>query len=74
MIIVLLDHIAVTPEGSPSTVPIPVVIVVVCLIAGKSSFIHTVGEEEAVLTELDGEIFKIPVADTFPQPPVNGIV
>ena len=35
---------------------------------------HKVGEEEALLTVFSGEMVMVPVAFTFPHPPVKGIL
>jgi hypothetical protein len=51
----------------------PVAFVVVCLISVKMELTHKVGVEEAALTVLLGEMIKLPVTFTFPQPPVKGI-
>lgn len=50
MVIVLEAHEAVTPVGNPVAVPIPVAIVVVCVIAVKALLIQSDGEEDALLT------------------------
>ena len=53
IVIVLLAHAAVTPEGSPVVVPIPVAPVVVCVIAVVNAvLIHNVGVLEAALIVL----------------------
>ena len=74
MVMVLEAQVAVTPTGSPVAVPIPVAPLVVWVIAGKTVFIQTDGDVEAALTVLAGEILSVPVASTFPQPPVKGMV
>jgi hypothetical protein len=51
----------------------PVAFVVVCLISVKMVLIHKIGVEEAALTILLGEMIKLPVTFTLPQPPVKGI-
>ena len=53
MVMVLDDHDAVTPAGSPSGVPIPVAPVVVCVILVIELFKQTVGVEDAVDTVLE---------------------
>ena len=73
MVIVSANHRAVTPAGRPLGVPMPVAFVVVCLISVKMELTHKVGVEEAALTVLLGEMIILPVAFTFPQPPVKGI-
>ena len=39
----------------------------------KSLSMHKVGEEEAILTVSSGEIVRVPIALTLPQPPVKVI-
>ena len=65
---------AVTPAGRPVAVPIPVAVVVVCVIAVSAVLIHRVGMEEAAPTVLSGVTVIVPVAFTVPQPPVSGMV
>ncbi len=72
--IVLADHKAETPVGSPVAVPIPVAPVVVCVIAIKAVFKHNVGVEDAAVTVLAVVTVIVPVALTEPQPPVNGML
>ena len=48
------DQVAVTPEGSPLAVPIPVAPVVVCIIFVNTVLTHKVGVEDAAVTVLDG--------------------
>ena len=78
IVITFADQVAVTPEGKPVGVPIPVAPVV-------DIVIEDIGEEPQVLSLTDGvgltkvlfghEITVIlPVAFTLPQPPVKGIV
>jgi predicted signal transduction protein with EAL and GGDEF domain len=74
MVIVSADHLAVTPAGKPVTVPIPVAFVVVCLISVIIELTHKTGDEDAELTVFVGEMIKLPIAFTLPQPPINGIV
>ena len=52
MVMVLEAHEAVTPEGKPVAVPIPVAPVVVCVILVNAVLIHKVGVEEAAPAEL----------------------
>ena len=54
--------------------PIPVAPVVVCVIFVSEVFIHKVGDEDGALTVLAGETVIVPVAFTFPHPPVKGII
>ena len=74
MVIVLAAQDAVTPEGKPVAVPIPVAPVVVCVIAVNDVLTHKVGEEDAALAVMLRVTVIVPVAFTLPQPPVNGIV
>lgn len=74
MVIVLEAKAAVTPAGNPIAAPMPVAPVVACVILVKAVLIQSVGVLEAAPTVLSGETVMVPVADTTPQPPVNGIV
>jgi len=75
LIVTVLDsQAAVTPAGKPVGAPMPVAPVVVCVIGVRAVFIHKVGDEEAALAVLVGVTFIVPVAFTFPQPPVIGMV
>jgi hypothetical protein len=65
---------AVTPDGKPVAVPIPVAPVVICVIGVRAVLIHNVGVEEAAPTVLAGVTVIVPVALTEPQPPVRGTV
>ena len=74
IVIVLFAHAAVTPEGKPVAVPIPVAPVVVWLIDGdKAVLIQTEGEEDAAVTVFCNTVI-VPVAVTVLHPPVNGIL
>jgi len=74
IVIVLLAHAAVTPDGKPVAVPIPVAPVVVCVIAVSAVLIHNVGVLDGALTVLAGVTVIVPVALTVPQPPDNGML
>ena len=74
MVMVLEDHAAVTPEGRPVAVPIPVALTVVWVIAVKTVLIHKVGVDEAAVTVFAAVTVIVPVAFTVAQPPANGIV
>ena len=65
---------AVTPAGKPVAVPIPVANVVVWVISVKTVLIHKVGVVEAAPAVILGVTVIVPVADTVPQPPVNGML
>jgi hypothetical protein len=75
MVIILLAQAAVTPAGNPVAVPMPVALVVVCVIFVKAALTVIVGVDDAVPTAQAGAPFTVilPIAFTFPQPPVNGI-
>jgi hypothetical protein len=80
IVIVLPDQLALTPAGNPFApetplFDIPVAPLVVCVtFVSRGVLIHNVGEDDAALTPLTGEIVKVPTAFTIPQPPVNGII
>ena len=74
MVIVLVANDAVTPAGNPVAVPMPVALVVACVIAVKAVLIHKVGVLDAVPAVLLGLTVMVPVAFTLPQPPVNGML
>ena len=74
MVIVLVAQAAVTPDGKPVAVPIPVAPVVVCVIAVSAVLTHKVGVLDAALTVLAGVTVIVPVALTVPQPPVSGML
>ncbi len=71
---VLLANAAVTPDGNPDAVPIPVTNVVVWVMLVKAVLIHNVGVLEAAVAVIKGVTVIVPVASTVPQPPVKGIV
>ena len=78
MVIVLEDHVALTPAGNPLApetpeLEIPVAPVVVIVIFVKAVLMHTVGFEEGAPAVLLAVTVIVPVAFTDPQPPVNGI-
>ena len=75
IVIILLAQAAVTPAGNPVAVPMPVALVVVCVIFVKAVLTVSVGVDDAVPTAQAGAPFTVilPIAFTFPQPPVNGI-
>ena len=74
IVIVLEAQVAVTPAGKFAATPIPVALVVVCVIAVNAVLIHSVGVAEGAVTVLFGLTVMVPVALIVPQPPVNGIV
>ena len=75
IVIILLAQAAVTPAGNPVAVPMAVALVVVCVIFVKAVLTVSVGVDDAVPTAQAGAPFTVilPIAFTFPQPPVNGI-
>jgi hypothetical protein len=73
IVIVLLNHAAVTPAGRPVAVPIPVAPAVVWVMFVNNVLTHNVGLDEAVLAVFAAVTVIVPVAFTVPQPPVNGI-
>ena len=74
MVIVLDSQAAVTPAGKPAAVPIPVAPVVVCVMAVSGVFIQSVGVEDATPAVLSAVTVIVPVAFTFPQLPVRGML
>ncbi len=74
IVIVLLNHAAVTPAGKPVAVPMPVAPVVVCVMLVNAVLIHNVGDELAAPAVLAGVTIMVPVAFTLPHPPVNGML
>ena len=69
MVRVLLAHEAVTPVGKPDGIPMPVALMVVCVMAVSAVLTHRVGELEASPTP-STEM----VPETVPQPPVKETV
>ena len=75
IVITLPDQAAETPVGNPEAVPIPVALVVVCVIFVKAVLTVSVGVDEAVPTAQAAVTVIVPVALTALQlVPVNGIV
>ena len=74
MVMVFDAKAAVTPDGNPVAVPIPVAPVVLCVIAVKAVLMHKIGVEDAAPAVLFGVTIMVPVAVTLPQPPVKGIL
>ena len=75
IVIELPDQAAETPVGNPIAVPIPVALVVVCVIFVKAVFTVSVGVEDAVPTAQAAVTVMVPVAFTALQlVPVSGIV
>ena len=76
IVIVLLDQAAETPVGNPEAVPIPVALVVPCVIFVKTVFTVSVGVVDAEAAAQAGDALTVilPVAFTMPQPPVKRII
>ena len=75
LIVTVLDaKAAVTPAGKPVAAPMPVALVVLCVIVVNAVLIHNVGVDDAAPTVLFGVTVIVPVAFTVPQPPVNGML
>ena len=75
IVIVLLAQAAEIPVGNPVAVPMPVALVVVCVIFVKAVLTVSVGVDDAAPAEQAGVALTVilPVAFTLPQPPVRGI-
>ena len=67
-------NIALTPVGNPVATPMPVAPVVICVMVVIALLIQIVGVDDAALVVLSGVIVIVPLADTVPQPPVNGML
>ena len=74
MVIVLVANDAVTPVGSPVAVPIPVAPVVAWVMLVKAVLIHNVGVDDGAPAVFTALTVMVPVALTFPHPPVSGIL
>ena len=74
IVMVFAAHDAVTPAGRFVGAPIPVAPVVVWVIAVSAVLMHKVGVDEGALAVFAGVTVMVPVALTFPQPPVNGML
>ncbi len=79
MVMVLPAQVALTPAGKPlapeaASFDIPVAPVVAIMIFVKAVFTTSVGFDEAVPAILTAVTVMVPVAFTFPQPPVKGIL
>ena len=71
----MLDQAAVTPVGNPEAVPMPVALVVACVIFVNTVLADSVGVVDAAAAEQAGVPLTVilPIAFTLPQPPVRGI-
>ena len=67
MVIVLDAQAAVTPEGNPVAVPIPVAPEVICVILVNGVLIHRVGELDEALAVLFGDTVTELLVTRFPQ-------
>ena len=65
------DQEAVTPVGNPEAVPMPVALVVACVIFVITVLTVNVGLDDAALAVLAAVTVMVPVALTLPHPPVN---
>ena len=74
MCIVSELNVALTPEGNPVAVPMPLAPVVVCVMVVRALLIQMVGVLDAALVVLSGVTVIVPVAFILPHPPVNGIL
>ena len=75
IVIVLLDQAAETPVGNPEAVPIPVALVVPCVIFVNTVFTVSVGVVDAAAAAQAADTVMVPVAFTALQlVPVSGIV
>ena len=74
IVIVLAAHVAVTPDGKPVAVPIPVAPVVICVIGIKKELIHRVWKFEGVATEFKGNIVTVVVVWEEAQSPLGGML
>ena len=71
----MADQEAVTPEGNPEAVPMPVALVVACVIFVKTVFTVSVGVVDAAAAAQAADTVIVPVAFTELQlVPVSGIV
>ena len=75
IVIVLLDHAAETPVGNPEAVPMPVALVVACVIFVNTVFTVSVGVVDAIPAAQAADTVIVPVAFIALQlVPVSGIV
>ena len=73
MVMILFVSAAVTPAGKPVTVPISVVLEVICVILVNAVLTHIDGVLDAAPAIMFPITVIVPVACTLPQPPVNGM-
>ena len=67
MVIVLDDQTALTPDGNPVVVPIPVAPVVVWVMFVNAVLIHNVGDDDAAPAVLFGVTVIIALLFAFPE-------
>ena len=67
MVMVLSAQAAVTPEGKPEGVPIPVALVVLCVILVNRVLIHKLCEPEIALAVISGVTVMV-TAEVAEQP------
>ena len=65
---------ALTPEGKPVAVPMPVAPVVVCVMVVRALLIQIVGVDDAALVVFVCMTVIVPVAFILPHPPVSGML
>ncbi len=74
MVMVFPAQTAFTPAGRPVGVPMPVAPVVAMVMAGAIAVLtHKVGLAEGIPAVLMLVMVMVPLALTFPHPPVNGM-
>jgi hypothetical protein len=75
IVITSADQAAVTPAGNPEALPMPVALVVACVIFVNTVFTNSVGVEDAAAAAQAADTVIVPVAFTALQlVPVSGIV
>jgi hypothetical protein len=74
IVITSANQDAVTPDGKPVAVPMPVAPVVAIVMLVKTVLMHNVGVDDGLPAVLSGVTVIVPVAFTLPQPPVNGML
>ena len=67
-------NVALTPEGNPVGMPMPVAPVVVCVMVVRAILIQIVGVDDAALVVFVCMTVIVPVAFILPHPPVNGML
>jgi hypothetical protein len=67
-------NVALTPDGKPVGMPMPVAPVVVCVMVVRAILIQIVGVDDAALVVFVCMTVIVPVAFILPHPPVNGML